>query len=155
VVNQGSTTFYVLIWWQQLGIATMISRAGYLVSTVSTRLCKHGAPTSCLTGTLESGLRTMGQSTLRIQLTVGTSVDPGRGRGTGWLWIRCLEERGVGEEPHFLLSPSSTSVTSAIDWATIHALAISKLVRCDYWLFSLFHIYHIHSINYACLNLCF
>ena len=27
VVNQGSTSFYVLIWWQQLGIATIISRA--------------------------------------------------------------------------------------------------------------------------------
>ena len=96
----------------------------------------------------------MGQSTLRIQLTIGTSVDLGRGRGTGWLWIRLPEERGMGEEPHFLLTPSSTSVTSAVEWATIHALAIGRLVRCDYGLFSLFHICRIHSINYACLNLC-
>ena len=154
MVNQGSTTFYVLIWWQQLGIATIISRAGYLMSSVSTRLCTHGAPASCLSGTLESGLHMMGQSTLRIQLTVGTSVDQGRGRGTGWLWIRYPKERGVGKEPHFLLTPSSMSVTSAVDWATIHALAIGRLVRCDFWLFSLFHIYRIHSLFYAYLNLC-
>ena len=97
----------------------------------------------------------MGQSILWIQLTIGTSMDQGRGRGTGWLWIRYPEEQGVGEEPHFLLTPGSTSATSAVDWATIHTLAIGRLVRCDYWLFSLFYIYRIHSINYACLNLCF
>ena len=95
VVNQGSTTFYVPIWWQQLGIATIISRVGYLTSSVSTRLCTHEAPASCLSGTLESGLHMMGQSTLRIQLIVDTSVDQGRGRGTVWLWIRYLEERGM------------------------------------------------------------
>ena len=95
----------------------------------------------------------MGRSTLRIQLTVGTSVDQGRGRGTGWLWIRYPEERGVGEELHLLLTPSSTSAASAVDLATIHEVAIDRLVRWDYWLILLFYIYHIHLINYACLNL--
>ena len=128
VVNQGSTTFYVLIWWQQLGIAIIISRGGFLTSSVSIRLCIHGAPASCLSGTLESGLHMMGQSTLGIQLTVGTSVDQGRGRGTGWLWIR-YPKGGVGEEPHLLLTPSSTSAASAIVWAIIHTLAIGRLVR--------------------------
>ena len=124
------------------------------MSSVSTRLCTHGAPSSCLFGTLESGLHMMGQSTLRIQLTVGTSVDQGRGQGTEWLWIRYPEEQGVGEEPHLLLTPSSTSAASVVDWDTIHALAINRLVRCDYWLFLLFHIYRIHSLFYAYINLC-
>ena len=124
------------------------------MSSVLTRLCTHGAPASCLFGTLVSGLHMIGQSTLWIQLTVGTSMDPGRGRGIGWLWIRYLEERGVVVEPHFLLTPSSTSVASAVDWATIHALAIGRLVRCNYWLILLFHICRNHLINYACLNLC-
>jgi hypothetical protein len=113
------------------------------------------SPDMCLFETLESSHHTMGQSTLRIQLIIGASVDLGRGRGTRWLWIRYLKERGVGEEPHFLLTSSSTSVASVVDWATIHALAINRLVRCDYWLFLLFHIYCIVSINYECLNLCF
>ena len=77
-------------------------------------------------------------------------MDQGRGRGTGWLWIRYPKERGMGEEPHFLLTPSSTSAASAVDWATIHALAIDRLVVCDYWLFSLFHICRIHLISFAC-----
>ena len=110
------------------------------MSSVSTRLCTYGAPDSCLSGTLESGLHMMGRSTLRIQLTVGTSMDQGRGRGTRWLWIRYPEERGVGEEPHFLLTPSSTSVASVVDLATIHEVAIGRLVRCDYWLILLFHV---------------
>jgi hypothetical protein len=109
----------------------MISRAGYLTSSVWTRLCKHGAPASSLFGTLEIGLHTMVQSTLRIQLTVGRSVDLGRGRGTGWLWIRYQEEHDTGERPHFLLTLSSMSVASVVDWATTHALADGKLVRCD------------------------
>ena len=96
----------------------------------------------------------MGRSTLRIQLTIGTSVDQERGRGTGWLWIRYLEEQGVGEEPHLLLTPSSMSATSAVDLAIIHEVAICRLVRCDYWLILLFYICRIHLINYACLNLC-
>lgn len=129
-------------------ITTMISRAGYLTSLVSTCLCTHGAPASCLSGTLESGLHMMGQSTLRIQLTVGISMDQGRGRGIGWLWIRYPKERGVGEKPHYLLTPSSMSAASAVDWATIHALAIGRLVRCDYWLFSLFHIF----VNYLYIS---
>ena len=120
------------------------------MSSVSTRLCTHGAPASCLSGTLESGLHMMGQSTLWIQLTVGTSVDQGRGRGTGWLWIRYPKERGVGEEPHFLLTSSSTSVASAVDWAIIHALAIGRLVRCDYWLF-LFFIFVVF-IHFLCIS---
>ena len=65
-----------------------------------------------------------------------------------------LERTRRGRGTHFLLTPSSTSTTSAVDWATIHALVIGRLVRCDYWLFLLFHICRIHSINYACLNLC-
>jgi hypothetical protein len=58
-------------------------------------------------------------------------VDLGRGRGIGWLWIGYQEERDMGEQPHFLLTLSSMSVASAVDWATTHALAIGKLVRCD------------------------
>ena len=81
-------------------------------------------------------------------------MDQGRGRGIGWLWIRYPEEQGVAEEPHFLLTSSSTSVAIVVDLATIHAVTIGRLVRCDYWLFSLFHICHIDLINYACLNLC-
>jgi hypothetical protein len=37
----------------------------------------------------------------------------------------------VGERPHFLLTLSSTSVASVVDLAIIHAVATSKLVRCD------------------------
>ena len=99
------------------------------MSSVLTRLCTHGAPASCLSGTLESGLHMMGRSTLRIQLTVGTSVDQGRGRDIGWLWIRYPEELGVGEELHLLLIPSSTSAASAVDLATTHEVAIGRLVR--------------------------
>ena len=125
------------------------------MSLVLTRLCTHGAPASCLSGTLESGLHMMGRSTLRIQLTVGTSVDQGRGRGIGWLWIRYPEERGVGEELYLLLTPSSTSAASAVDLATIHEVAIGRLVRCNYWFILLFYICRLHLINYACLFLSF
>jgi hypothetical protein len=76
----------------------------------------------CLFETLESGLHTTVQSTLRIQLTVGTRGALERGRGTGWLWIRYPVERDVGERPHFLLTPSSMSVAGVVDLATIHAL---------------------------------
>ena len=124
------------------------------MSSLSTHLCTHGAPTLCLSRTLESGLHMMGRSTLQIQLTVGTSVDQGRGRGIGWLWIRYLEELGVGEELHLLLTPSSMSAASAVDLATIHEIAFGRLVRCDYWLILLVYIYRIYLINYACLNLC-
>ena len=44
VVNQGSTTFYVLIWWQQQDIATIISRGGYLMTSVSTRFVPFRGP---------------------------------------------------------------------------------------------------------------
>jgi hypothetical protein len=109
----------------------MISRPGYLTILVWTYLSKHGGPVSCLSETLESGLHTMVQSTLRIQLTVGTSRALERERGAGWLWIRYPVERDVGERPHFLLTPSNTSVASVVDLATTHTLAIGKLVRCD------------------------
>jgi len=78
---------------------------------------------------LESGLHMMGRSTLRIQLTIGTSMYQGRGRGTGWLWIRYPEELGMGEELHLLLIPSSTSAVSAVDLATTHEVAVGRLVR--------------------------
>ena len=81
-------------------------------------------------------------------------MDQGRGRGIGWLWIRYSEERGVGEELHLLLTLSSMSAASAVDLATIHEVAIGRLVRWDYWLILLFYICRIHLINYACLNLC-
>ena len=71
----------------------------------------------------------MGQSILWIQLTIGTSMDQGRGRGTGWLWIRYPEELGMGEELHLLLIPSSTSAASAVDLATTHEVAVGRLVR--------------------------
>ena len=96
----------------------------------------------------------MGRSTLRIQHTIGTSVDQRRGRGTGWLWIRYPVEQGVGEKLHLLLTPSSTGAASAVDLATIHKVVIDRLVRWDYWLILLFYICRIHLINYACLNLC-
>ena len=54
-------------------------------------------------------------------------MDQGRGRGIGWLWIRYLEERGVGEKLHLLLTPSSTSAASVVDLATIHEVAIDKI----------------------------
>ena len=76
--------------------------------------------------------------------------DQGRGQGTGWLWIRYPKERGMGEEPHLLLTSSSTSAASVVDLATIHEVAIGRLVRCDYWLIILFNICRIHLINYAC-----
>ena len=71
----------------------------------------------------------MGQITLQIQLTVGTSVDQGRGRDIGWLWIRYPEERGMGEELHLLLTSSSTSAASVVDLATTHEVAVGRLVR--------------------------
>ena len=92
-------------------------------------LCSHLVAAA---RTLESGLHMMGRSTLRIQLADGTSMDQGRRRGTGWLWIRYPEELGVGEELHLLLTPSSTSAASAVDLTTIHEVAIDRLVRCDY-----------------------
>jgi hypothetical protein len=109
----------------------MILRLGYLASSVSTRLSKHGGPASCLSGTMESGLHTTVQRTLQIQLTVGTSGALERGRGTGWIWIRYPVERDVGERRHLLMTQSSMSVASAVDLATIPALAIDKLMRCD------------------------
>jgi hypothetical protein len=109
----------------------MILRLGYLTSSVSTRLSKHGGPALCLSGTLESGLHTTVQRTLQIQLTVGTSGALERGRGIGWLWIRYPVERDVGERCHFLMTQSSKSVASAVDLATIPALVIGKLVRYE------------------------
>ena len=38
------------------------------MSSVSIRLCTHGAPALCLSRTLESGLHMMGQITLRSSL---------------------------------------------------------------------------------------
>ena len=55
----------------------------------------------------------------------------------------------MGEEPYFLLTPSSTSAASVVDSAIIHEVAIGRLVRCDYWLIILFNICQIHLINYA------
>ena len=81
-------------------------------------------------------------------------MDQERGRSIGWLWIRYPEERGVGEELHLLLTPSSMSAASVVDLAIIHKVAIGRLVRCDYWLILLFHICCIHLIKYGCLNLC-
>ena len=56
----------------------------------------------------------------------------------------------MGEEPHLLLTPSSMSAASVVDLATIHEVAIGRLVRCDYWLIILLNICRIHLINYAC-----
>ena len=56
----------------------------------------------------------------------------------------------MGEEFHLLLTPSSTSAASVVDLATIHEVAIGRLVKCDYWLIILLNIYRIHLINYAC-----
>ena len=126
------------------------------MSSMSTRLCTHGVPASCLSGTLESCIHMMGRSTLRIQLTIRASVDQGRGWDTGWLWTRYLEERGMGEKPHFLLTPSSTSAASAIVWAIIHTLAIGRLVRWDYidcfhyFIFVVFIQLIMHVSIYAC-----
>ena len=131
VVNRGSTTFHVLIMWQQRGIATLTTRARYLGSSVLTTLCLRGLPVSSLIGMRESGHRTPGPNTLRIRVAVGTNVEPGRGRDTRWLWISFQEERGEGEQPPFLLTPSRTNVADVVDLATIHAHAIGHLVRCE------------------------
>jgi hypothetical protein len=70
-----------------------------------------------------------------IQADVGPSVDPGRGRGTRWLWIRLVVGvEGEGEH-HFLPTPNSMSVTSAVDLVIIHALVVGRSVR--FVLFSL------------------
>lgn len=132
VAVQGNTIFHALIWWQQQGIATWTSKARYLASLVLTSSCSHGLPVLCLSAIQESGQHTMAQSTLPIQVTGGTSVVPGRGRDTRWLWIRFPVGRGVEEQPHFLLTPSSTNVANAVDWVIIHALAVGKLARCDH-----------------------
>jgi hypothetical protein len=100
------------------------------MSSVWTHLSKHGGPASCLSRTLDSGLLTTVQSTLRIQLTARTSRVLERGRDTGWLWIKYPIEHDMGEQPHFLLTPSSMSVASVVDLATIHVVATSKLVTC-------------------------
>jgi hypothetical protein len=85
--------------------------------------------------TLVSGLRTMAQSMSPIQEVVGPSVDPGRGRGTRWLWIRLVVGvEGEGEH-HFLPTPNSMSVASAVDLVIIHALVVARLAR--FVLFSL------------------
>ncbi|XP_020407806.1 uncharacterized protein [Zea mays] len=71
----------------------------------------------------------MAQSMSLIQAVVGPSVDPGRGRGTRWLWIRLVVGvEGEGEH-HFLPTPSSMSVASAVDLVIIHALVVGRLAR--------------------------
>ena len=37
-----------------------------------------------------------------------------------------------GRGTSFLTDPSSTSAASVVDWATIHALVIGRIVKCDY-----------------------
>jgi hypothetical protein len=78
----------------------------------------------------------MAQSMSPIQAVVGPSVDLGRGRGTRWLWIRLVVGVGGEEEHHFLLTPNSMSVVSAVDLVIIHALIVSRLAR--FVLFSIF-----------------
>ena len=56
-------------------------------------------------------------------------MDLERERGTRWLWIRYLVV-GEEEEHHFLPTPNSTSVASAVDLVTIHAPAVGRLVGC-------------------------
>jgi hypothetical protein len=55
-------------------------------------------------------------------------MDPGRGRGTRWLWIRYLVGVGREEEHHFLPTPNSTSVASAVDLVTIHTPTVGKQI---------------------------
>ena len=64
-----------------------------------TALYRLGLPISSHSWTRVSGHLTLGQNTLRIQVHVGTNVEPGRGRGTRWSWTRFPVERGEGEQP--------------------------------------------------------
>ena len=59
-----------------------------------------------------------------------------------------------GRGTPFVTDPKCTSAANMVDLVTIHEVPIGRLVRCDYWLILLFHIYRIHLIKYACLNLC-
>ena len=126
----GSTTFLVLIMLQHLSIATLPTRPRYRRSSVLTALYRLGLPVSSLSWTRVSGHLTLGQNTLQIQVPVGTNVEPGRGRGTRWSWTRFPVERGEGEQPPFLLTPSRTNVANVVDLGIIHVHAIGSLVRC-------------------------
>jgi hypothetical protein len=130
VGEQGSTTFHVLTMLQHHSIATLLTRARYRGSLVLIALYVHGLPVLSLTLTNHNGHRTWVRNTLRIQGTVGTNVEPGRGRDTRWLSIRFQEGQGEVEQPPFLLTPSRTNVADATNLATIHIHAIGRLVRC-------------------------
>ena len=62
----------------------------------------------------------------------------------------------MGEEPHLLLTSSSTSAARVVDLATIHEVAIGRLVRCDYWfillfIFVIYILLIMHVSFYACI----
>ena len=130
VGKPGSTTSHVLIMWQHLSIATLPTRPRYHRNLVLTALYRLGLPVLSLSWMRFSGHLTLGQNALRIQVPIGTNVEPGRGRGTRWSWTRFPVERGEGEQPHFLLTPSKTNVENVVDLGIIHVHAIGRLVRC-------------------------
>ena len=129
VGRPGSTTSLVLIMLQHLSIATLPTRPRYRRSSVLTALYRLGLPVSSLSWTRVSGHLTLGRNTLRIQVHVGTNVEPGRGRGTRWSWTRFPVERDEREQPPFLLTPSRTNVANVVDLGTTHVHAIGPLVR--------------------------
>ena len=76
-----------------------------------------------------SGHRTLVRGTLRTQVHIGTNVELERERDTRWSWTRFLVERGKGEQPPFLLTPSRTNVANVVDLGIIHVHAMGFLVR--------------------------
>jgi hypothetical protein len=79
--------------------------------------------------------------TLLMKIINGRSAAQGRGRDTRWSWIRFLEDLGGGEQLLFLLTPSYMNAGSVVDWATIHALVVGKLPRCNYIKFTKFSLH--------------
>jgi hypothetical protein len=95
----------------------MISRVGYLTSSVWAHLCKHGAPASCLFGTLEwpsyDGPKYI------MDLAYHWDKRGSRKRTRHKMVMDQIPRRtSMGERPHFLLTPTSTSVASAVDLAS-------------------------------------
>ena len=73
-----------------------------------------------------SGQNILAQATLQIQVLAGTNVDPESGRGIRWSWTRFLVERGEGEQPLLLLTPSKINVANVADLSTTRVRAIGR-----------------------------
>jgi hypothetical protein len=73
-----------------------------------------------------SGQNTLAQGTLQIQVLAGTNVEPESVRGIRWSWTRFQVERGEGEQPRLLLTPSKINVANVVDLDTTRVLAIGR-----------------------------